>query len=165
MPLPQHAGVLSRYSRTKVIAYTVVAGIAVAAIVWAFLALADPGTRIDWQLPDVPGSEIVADTEVQSNVTDSWARYLIVLADPPTTAKDLTREMRAALDKAGWETRLVREGSGFPAGEVEADSGSKHVSFGPANSQRRFVPESVWELIKTTEGPVGRKVAVGMSEY
>ena len=164
----QHVTVLSGHPRSKVVTYAVVAGIGVAVIVWGWLAIADPGTRIDWQLPDVPGSEIVADIEVKSDVVDSWSRYLVVLAEPGTTAEGLTRDMRAALDDAGWETRLVRgpgEGIRYPAGEVEAESGSKYVSFGPAISQRRFVPLSVRELINTTEGPARRKVAVGMAEH
>ncbi|MFL5891475.1 MAG: hypothetical protein ACJ75I_01925 [Solirubrobacterales bacterium] len=109
----------------------------------AGLALASSGcgSHVGTSLPAIPNSTVLLNAEIQSNIDDSWGRYVTLIGNDSTTGRALSNRIRDVLDDDGWDTRKVRH----PAGSCEAvKSGETDINFGPATSKMRyFVPSTV----------------------
>jgi hypothetical protein len=115
---------------------------------------------VDTTLPTIPNSKVLLDTEIQSNVDDSWGRYMTLIGDGSTTGRALTDRIRGELENDGWSTRSARH----PAGSIEAvKSGETDISFGPATSRMRYyVPAQVKGAIPDNPGAERRAVLVAI---
>lgn len=124
------------------------------------VAIVGCGSHVDTTLPEIPHSTVLLNDEIQSNVDDSWGRYVILISNDSISGHALSQQIREVLEKDGWSTRSVRH----PAGSIDAvKSGETDISFGPAISNMRyFVPPEVNSAVPTQRQAQRRAVFVAI---
>ncbi len=130
---------------------------AVAALATAF---AGCGSHVETALPDVPGSSVLLDVEIQSNVDDGWGRYMVLVGDDSISGSALADRIRGVLERDGWETRQVHS----IEGSIEASkAGETGISFGSATSNMRYhVPGRVKNAVPDNPRAERRVVLVAI---
>jgi hypothetical protein len=128
--------------------------------VLAVTLLAGCGSHVDTSLPEIPHSTVLVDRESQSQIDNSWGRYMIVIGNGTETAQALTNRMRRVLEADGWKTHPQQRP---PHSILAKSSAPESIEFGPAlRGMRAYVPTGPRRMLSHTPGPKHRKVLVAI---
>jgi hypothetical protein len=126
----------------------------------ALAGCGDDPLHADTSFPVAPDAQIVAETELQGDFGPQYNRYLVILGDAGLTAKELAHQETGLVRRLGWRRHGGCDESGcwgFPPED--------YVTYQPARwpLEHRRIPDEVAKLVKSTPGPMRRKLVVQLS--